>query len=61
MEITQGFDDNRQQFKAELYQNLLQKRAEAREIRMANGGVDTQESKTLDQQADKLKKTIAKV
>ncbi|SDR04137.1 hemagglutinin repeat-containing protein [Pseudoxanthomonas sp. CF125] len=55
-QVTQAFDQNRQEAKAELYARADDKRDQAREIRMANGGVETEESERLDDEADKLQK-----
>ncbi|MGO4222378.1 hemagglutinin repeat-containing protein [Lysobacter sp. TAF61] len=53
-QVTQSFDQNRQDAKAEIYAHADAKRDEAREIRMANGGRDTDESTQLDQEAGSL-------
>lgn len=56
MSVTQAFDQNRQEAKAELYGRAQAKADEAHAVRMANGGVDTEESKALDKEATTLRK-----
>jgi filamentous hemagglutinin len=56
VQVTQGFDQNRQEAKAELYARAQAKADKAREIRMANDGMDTEESKALDKEATSLRK-----
>jgi filamentous hemagglutinin len=53
-QVTQTFDQNRQEAKAELAANERAQRDEARDIRAANGGKDTEESKKLDEEAKSL-------
>ncbi|UOV06924.1 hemagglutinin repeat-containing protein [Pseudoxanthomonas mexicana] len=57
VQVTQAFDQNRQEAKAELYARAQAKADEARAIRMANGGVETEESQKLDEEAAGIKKT----
>ncbi len=57
VQVTQAFDQNRQEAKAELYAHAQAKADEARAIRMANGGVDTEESSRLDEEAAGIKKS----
>lgn len=57
VQVTQAFDQNRQEAKAELYAYAQAKQDQAREIRMANGGVETEESQKLDEEAAGIKKT----
>lgn len=52
--VTQQFDTNRQEAKQQLYAIVDQKKAEATEIRKANGGYDTDASKQLDLEANQL-------
>ncbi|WP_229730941.1 hemagglutinin repeat-containing protein [Pseudoxanthomonas indica] len=56
VEVTQTFDQNRQEAKAEIYAHVDAKREEARAIRMTNGGYDTPESIALEKEADKRQK-----
>lgn len=56
VQVTQAFDQNRQEAKAELYARADAKAEEARNIRMANGGEDTDASRALDQEAVSLRK-----
>ncbi|HEY5971524.1 MAG TPA: hemagglutinin repeat-containing protein [Pseudoxanthomonas sp.] len=55
-QVTQAFDQNRQEAKAELYAHAQAKADEAGAIRMANGGKDTDESMALDEEAVSLRK-----
>lgn len=57
VQVTQAFDQNRQEAKAELYARAQAKSDEARAIRMANGGHDTAESTRLDEEAAGIKET----
>ncbi|QAU24940.1 hypothetical protein EO087_13850 [Dyella sp. M7H15-1] len=57
VQVTQAFDQNRQQAKAELYAHVQEKRHLAHEVRMANGGYDNDESRRLDAEAVSLAKT----
>ena len=50
-QVTETFDSKRQQAKAEIYGQMQEKRDQAREIRMANGGYETDESRRLDEEA----------
>ena len=56
VDVTQAFDQNRQEAKAELYVRAQAKADEARALRMANGGKDTDESRALDEEAVSLRK-----
>ncbi|HDR1027181.1 hemagglutinin repeat-containing protein [Pasteurella multocida] len=56
--VTQKFDQNRQDLKAQLYAKVDEKRAKATEIRRNNQGYDTEESKRLDQEANSLDETV---
>src|SRR5690606_26491642 len=56
VQVTQAFDRNRQEVKAELHARAQAKADEARAIRMANGGVDTDESTKLDKEAASLRR-----
>lgn len=58
LEVTQTFDKNRQELKAEYYATIDKKREEATEIRRKNGGYDTEDSKKLDQEANDLNEQI---
>src|SRR5690606_1061865 len=57
VQVTQAFDQNRQEAKAELYARAQAKSDQARAIRMANGGHDTAESTRLDEEAAGIKET----
>ncbi|WOE32914.1 hemagglutinin repeat-containing protein [Acinetobacter sp. SAAs470] len=54
VDVTQQFDANRQEVKQQLYAVVDQKKAEATAIRKENGGYDTDVSKQLDLEANKL-------
>ncbi|SUT90267.1 Uncharacterised protein [[Actinobacillus] rossii] len=58
LEVTQRFDQNRQELKAEYYATIDKKREEATEIRRKNGGYDTESSKKLDQETNDLNEQI---
>ncbi|XDZ50095.1 hemagglutinin repeat-containing protein [Neisseriaceae bacterium CLB008] len=55
-EVSQAFDQNRQEVKDRLYSAIKDKRDEATALRMANNGFPTDESKRLDAEADALAK-----
>lgn len=57
VQVTQAFDQSRQEAKTELYAHAQARADEARAIRMANGGFDTEESTLLDEEAAGIKKT----
>ena len=60
VKVTQQFDKNRQTVKKDIYAAVKEKQDEARRIRLSeNDGYDTDESRQLDAEAEKLK-NIAK-
>ncbi|WP_218638494.1 hemagglutinin repeat-containing protein [Histophilus somni] len=57
-EVTQKFDQTRQEVKAELYDIVDEKREKATQIRKINGGYDTELSAQLDREATDLDEKV---